>query len=208
MMLAGEGIGVNNGNAPKCTEERCSPARNSMRRSLTSRSLTSRLRKTQFQISIGSPPNQRQPCCPILPVDGLTRVHMLFRPQNPRLRRELVARHIPAHRAGSHLHERIVANSLHLTHRAARHHVKLVAVLPEPYWRSDFRSVPANRSQRDVLLTANGGWNWFCHVCHCSGSDLKSAMQAANPWAAIGAGSSAASRIDPALSSVLKALHA
>src|ERR1700692_4295765 len=174
-----------------------------MCRSSTSRFLTSRLRKTQFQISIGSPPNQRQACRPILPVDGLTRMHMLFRPQNPRLRRELVARHIPAHRAGSHLHERIVANSLYLTHRAARHHVKLVAVLPEPYWRSDFRSVPANRSQRDVFLAANGGWNWFCHVCHCSGSDLKSTMQAANTWAAIGAGFSEGPGNNPRISFVL-----
>ena len=179
-----------------------------MRRCLTSRFLASRLRKTQFQISIGSPPNQRQPCCPILPVDSLTGVPMLFRRQNPRVRKELVARHLPAHRAGSHLHERIVANSLYLTHRAARHHVKLVAVLPEPYWRSDFRSVLANRSQRDVFLAANGGWNRFCHVCHSSGCDVKSAMHPANIWAAIGAGSSAGSRIDPALSSVLKALHA
>jgi hypothetical protein len=37
---------------------------------------------------------------------------------------------------------------------------------------------------------------------------VKSAMHPANIWAAIGAGSSAGSRIDPALSSVLKALHA
>jgi hypothetical protein len=153
-----------------------------MRRSLTSRFLTSRLRKTQFQISIGSPPNQRQPCCPILPVDGLTGVPMLFRRQNPGVRKELVARHIPAHGAGSHLHQRIVANSLYLTHRAARHHVKPVVVLPEPYWRRDFRSVLANRSQRDVFLAANGGWNWLCHVCHCSGSALKIRDASCQHW--------------------------
>ena len=74
---------------------------------------------------------------------------------------KLVAGHIPADRTGRDFHQWIIANSLHFAHRAARHDVKPVAVFPEPYGRGDFRPVFSNRSQRDVFLAANGGWNWF-----------------------------------------------
>jgi len=124
---------------------------------------------------------------------------MLFGRQNARVRQKLVAGQLPAHRAGRHLDLWIVANALHFAHRADSHHVKLIAILSEPDGRGDFLPVFANCRQGDVFLAVD------CRRDCAGHADIVAAV--------IGTWLSRVVRpdpepIDPALSSVLKALHA
>jgi len=122
------------------------------------------LRKIYLQIRICPAPDQRQPGCPILPVNSPPRAGVFFRRQNARRCREFRPNHLSPHRAGSNRHLGIVANALRLAHIAARHHVQLVTVFPEPYWRRDLCPVLAERGEGDVFLAADRVRDCFGHA--------------------------------------------
>ena len=186
------------------------------------------LRKVDLQIRIRPAPEQRQPGCPILSVNGLPRAGMFFRRQNARRCREFRPNHFPPHARGSDRNLGIVANALRLAHIAARHHVQLVTVFPEPYWGRDLCPVLAERGERHVFLAADRGRHCFGHAdivvlqpdsvgrwdFILSQAFLATqSCEAIAPLARFPAPLSHVVRpeawpIDPALASVLKAVHA
>jgi len=136
------------------------------------RSATKKLRKTNLHISIGPNPNQRQPGRPILPINRSPRAAMLLRRQNPRCSRKLRSSHSSPNRARSHLHRRIVPNAFSLSHIAARHHKKPVALFSKPHRRRHRHPALAKSSQRNILLPLDRRWNRTRHTAILNGSPL------------------------------------
>src|SRR5579871_6240652 len=124
--------------------------------------------KSDFEVSIGAAPDQRDARQPILSIDGLPRMRVLFGGKDARRGGELRPGNFPANRALRHGDARIVADALGLAHVAAGHDIKLAGVFAKPDWRGDFGAVLAKSSQRNVLLPANGGWHGWLrgrHAC-------------------------------------------
>ena len=135
-------------------------------------------------------------------------MRMSFRWKDVGYRWIFCAGHFPSHGAGSNEHLRVIANALRLAHIAARHHVQLVAIFSEPYRSSNRFAALAKGGEGDIFLAPNGGRDFPGHGKH-SNSDNQPVRAGAGLLLAAGAcGSSRGQAFDPALSSVLKALHA
>jgi hypothetical protein len=167
-----------------------------------------RLRKAEFYECIRPAKDRCQPGLPILPVNGLPRVSVFLRRQQTRRRSDLRPSNFSTDGAGSNRHLRIIANAFGLAHFAARHHIKFIGIFSKPNRSRHLYSVLSERCERDIFLAANWSWNRLRHfhiVAAASNSVVIAGMRRAPlsrlvrapPW-----------RIDPALVSVLKALHA
>jgi hypothetical protein len=166
------------------------------------------LRKSDLQISIGPAPNQRQARHPIFSVNGLARVSMFFRRQNPGQRCVFRSSHFSADGARRDAHLRVVANTLCLAHIAARHDVELVAIFSEPHRRSNRFAALAKGGEGDIFLAPNGGWDFPGHGNILTLTTSLCAQSPRDPIRLARLVRRDASAFDPALSSVLKALHA
>ncbi len=111
------------------------------------------LLKTQFDVGVSAPPQERNPRRPIFAVDGLPRVRVICRRQDPRRGRMLRAGDFAADRAGRDLYLRIIPYALGLAHIATRHDVELAIVLSEPDRGRNSDSALAESFQRNVFLT-------------------------------------------------------
>jgi hypothetical protein len=116
-----------------------------------------RLRKSDLDVRVRSTPDQRQTRHPILSVNRLPRVRMFFVGQYTCQGRGLRPGHSSANCAGSDPNLLVVAQAFHLSHIAARHHIKLVGVLPEPDRRRNRRPILPKGGERHVFLVVNCG---------------------------------------------------
>jgi hypothetical protein len=174
-MLAGQGSAVNNGSRIGKPIRLSSRAKRGTlgfgqsavaapsRLSLCHRNRTT-LRKAYFNERVRLAPRRRKPCHPILAVHRLVRLCMFLSREKPRNRLNLFPRNFSAHRAWSHRHLRIVADALHLARIAARHHIEMVALFAEPNRRRDLVPILAERSQRNIFLSANCPRNLRSHI--------------------------------------------
>jgi hypothetical protein len=119
------------------------------------RSKSARLGKSYLHIRIGPAPDQRKPCHPILPVDGLPCMRVFFRGQDARCCGDLGPGHLPAYGAWTYHHLGVVANALCLPHIAARHHIKPIAIFSKPDRSSDPCTAFSEGGERDVFMVAN-----------------------------------------------------
>jgi hypothetical protein len=140
-----------------------------------SRNRLAQLRKGDFQISVRSPPDQRQACHPVFPVDCLPRPSVIFGWQNPGMSWDFAAGLLTASATGSNLDRGVVADSFHFSHSAASHHVEFLAVFSKPNRRRYFFSALAHRGQGNIFLTPNRRWYRFCHICGFSCTASRSA---------------------------------
>ena len=166
------------------------------------------LRESDLQISIGPAPNQRQARHPIFPVNRSARVSMFPRWQDARQRCVFRPCHFSPDGARGDAHLRVVANTLCLAHIAARHHVEVVAIFSEPHRRRNRFAALAKGGEGDIFLAPNGGWDFPGHgnILTLTTSLCKQALGYSSMLARLVRPD--ASAFDPALSSVLKALHA
>jgi len=88
---------------------------------------------------------------------------MIRRRQNARRGGELWSSDFAANGARGDLDLRIVPDALRLSHIAPGHHIKLVRIFTEPHRRRHAHSIFAKGRERDVFLTADGGWNGLRH---------------------------------------------
>jgi len=122
-----------------------------------------RFGEAQLKIGVGSSPNQRQTRSPVLAIDGLTGVGMLFWRQNANRSRKRRAGDPASNGAWRHLDLRIVANALGLAQVAAGHDIEFVAVLAEPYRSRDGSAVLAEGGERYIFLAVDGRGNCSGH---------------------------------------------
>src|SRR5579864_8036567 len=99
--------------------------------------------ESQFQISVGPPPQKRDSCRPILAVDSLSGRLMLCRRKNTRRRCELRSCYLAPNRASCHPYLRITTDALVLARKRAGHHIEFVPVFSEPHRGWDSGSVLA-----------------------------------------------------------------
>ncbi len=160
MMLAGQVADVNDARrdsrAPGSIAELGLQDRH---RSMCSPSLTSELREAYFQEGIRPAKYGGEPGQPVFPVDGVSGMGLFVQRQNSRLCRKLRPRQLPADGAGRNRYLRIVPNALSFARIAARHHVELATIFPEPHWGRYFYAALAKRGERNVFLTLDGRGN-------------------------------------------------
>jgi hypothetical protein len=135
-------------------------------------------------------------------------MRMFFRRKDVGYRWIFCPGHFPSHGAGSNEHLRVIANALRLAHIAARHDVQFVAIFSEPHRRSNLFATLAKSGEGDIFLAPNGGWDFPGHgnILTLTTSLCKQALGYSSMLARLVRRD--ASAFDPALSSVLKALHA
>lgn len=109
-------------------------------------------REAYFQVSIGSPPQKCYARQPVLAIDGLPRMAMFLRRQDPRHRVKLGSRNDSSDRAWSNPHPRIVADPLVLSHHGAGHHVELAVLFSKPHRRGNASAILAIGGQGNILL--------------------------------------------------------
>lgn len=95
---------------------------------------------------------------------------------------ELCSRNFSPNGAGGNFHLGVVADALRLSHVAAGHDVKLVAVFSEPYGRGDASTRLAERGQRNIFLSCDWGRDWASHGEHCSGITLGNCQSTQPSW--------------------------
>jgi len=154
-------------------------------------------------------PDPWQACCPILLINRSASLGVFCRGQNSRRRQEFRAGHFSSYGAGSDTYARIVSDAFCFSQVAARHHVQLVASFSKPHRSCHRDAVLAECRQRNVFLAADRRWNRVRHDIHCKRrGDGRSTAQPLLPFLRYRAWFAGCRQIDPALSSVLKALHA
>lgn len=94
---------------------------------------------------------------------------VFFGRQNAGCPCELWSRNFPSDGAGSNFYLRIVADALRFSHVAAGHDVEFVAIFSEPYGRRNTFARLAERGQRNIFLSCDGGRYRASHGKYCSG---------------------------------------
>ena len=125
-----------------------------------------------FHVSVGIPPQQRQPGEPVFGIDGAADARSIFQRQNARGGCEFRPGDFSADGAGSNLDLRIIAEPLDLAELAVGHEVELVALLGEPDRRVDGDSGFAEGRERDVTLSVDLGGNGHGHIVINAGSGI------------------------------------
>jgi hypothetical protein len=127
------------------------------------------LREADLKAGVRSSPDPGNPRHPIFAIDRLPALCELLRRKDSRHRGKFGPDERAAHRTRPHRDIWIVANTLGLSHIAARHDVKLASVFTEPDRGRDSDPILAKSLQRDVFLIVNGGRNLARHGTYCKG---------------------------------------